>query len=293
MSVRDMLLALLIVAVWGVNFVFVSWGVADLPPLLLSSLRFMVAAVPLVFFIKRPPVAWGYLVGYGMLMGVIQFSLIFSAIKMGFPAGLSSVVLQVQPFFTIALSVVFLGERLRPMSLVGALIAFAGIVVIAYDSFSPTSLLLLAMMMGAALSWAGSNIVAKLAGDIDKFAFLVWSCIVPPIPLLLGSLLLDGPATVGAALLHPGWGGVAGVLYTAFASTLLAYGLWVTLLGRYPASVVAPFSLLVPVFGVGSTALLLGERLSGLEVAGSVVVLLGLALNTFAGRPRRNLTPPT
>lgn len=293
MPVRDLMLAFLIVAIWGINFVFVKWGVADLPPLLLSSLRFVVAAFPLVFFIKRPSVSIGYLLAYGMLMGVIQFSLIFSAIKMGFPAGLSSVVLQVQPFFTIALSVIFLGERLRFISLVGALIAFSGIVVIAFDQLTPTSILLLLMMMGAALSWAGSNVVSKLAGDTDKFAFLVWSCLVPPIPLFLGSLLLDGPQVVGAALLHPGIGGVSAVFYMAWGSTLVAYGLWVTLLGRHPASVVAPFSLLVPVFGVGSTALILGERLTWIEIAGSVIVLAGLAINTFGGRPRRNLTPPT
>lgn len=292
MPVRDLLLALLIVAIWGVNFVVVVWGLADLPPLLLSSLRFLFAALPLVLFVKRPPTLWRYMIGYGLLMGVFQFSLIFTAIKMGFPAGLSSVVLQVQPFFTMALSVVFLGEKLRLFSVVGAVIAFGGIVVIAFGQLSPTSLLLLMMMMGAALSWAGSNIVSKLAGDIDKFAFLVWSCLVPPVPLFLGSLLVDGPDAVWTGLTNPGWGGSFAVLYMAWGSTLVAYGLWVTLLGRHPASLVAPFSLLVPVFGVGSTALVLGERLSGLEVAGSLVVLIGLGINTFAGRPRRNLTPP-
>lgn len=293
MPARDLLLALLIVVIWGVNFVIVVWGLADLPPLLLSSLRFVFAALPLVFFLKRPAISWRYMIGYGVLMGVLQFSLIFTAIKMGFPAGLSSVVLQVQPFFTMALSVLLLGEKLRAFSVVGAAIAFGGIVVIAFDQLTPTSLLLLAMMMGAALSWAGSNIVSKLAGDVDKFAFLVWSCVVPPVPLFVGSVLLDGPDVVWSALTHPGWGGTVAVLYMAWGSTLVAYGLWVTLLGRHPASVVAPFSLLVPVFGVGSTALLLGERLTGLEIAGSAVVLLGLGINTFAGRPRRNLTPPT
>lgn len=293
MPLTDMLLGIVVVAVWGINFVFVKIGVSDMPPLLLSALRFVVAALPLVFFIKKPAVAWSKLIAYGILMGVIQFALIFTALAWGFPAGLASVVLQVQPFFTIALSVLILHERLRPVSILGALIAFSGIAIIAVERLQPTSLVLLAMVMGAALSWAGSNLVSKTAGDIDKFAFLVWSCLIPPIPLFAGALIVEGPATIAHALVHPGWGGIAAVFYTGWASTLVAYGIWNILLHRHPASVVAPFSLLVPVFGVGSTVLVLGERFTLPEIAGSLIVIFGLVINMLGTRARRNISLPS
>lgn len=284
MSPRDVLLVLAVVIVWGVNFVAIRWGVDEVPPLLLTSLRYVVAALPAVFFVRRPKVALGILVAYGFAVGVGQFSLLFSAIKLGMPAGLSSLVMQLQAFFTIALAVLFLGERPSPAQLIGALIAFAGIGVIALERLGGAALLPFAMTITAAACWGVANIVTKKAGRIDMLAFVVWSSLVPPIPLYLLSLIFEGPGAVPLALGQITVFGIGSLLFIGWISTVFGYGAWSVLLGRYPASTVAPFTLLVPIVGIGSAALLLGETISGLEWIGSGLVFAGLLLNVFGPR---------
>jgi O-acetylserine/cysteine efflux transporter len=284
MSLKDTLLVLVVVIVWGVNFVAIRWGVDEVPPLLLTSLRYVVAALPAVFFIRRPNVALGILVAYGFAVGVGQFSLLFTAIKLGMPAGLSSLVMQLQAFFTIALAVMFLSERPSLGQLIGALIAFAGIGVIAIERMGGAALLPFVMTIGAAACWGVANIVTKRAGKTDMLAFVVWSSLVPPIPLYLLSLTFEGPGAVSLALSQITILGVGSLLYTGWLSTVFGYGAWSVLLGRYPASTVAPFTLLVPIAGIGSAALLLGERISGLEAVGSALVFAGLLLNVFGPR---------
>ena len=289
MTPRDILLALAVVVVWGVNFVAVKWGVAELPPLFLSGLRYLIALIPAIFFVKRPQVSLLLLIAYGMFVGVGQFGFLFTAVKLGMPAGLSSLVLQVQVFFSIGLAVLFLGERPTRSSLVGALVAFAGIGVIAVERLQGAVLVPLLMTLAAAISWSVANLVTKKAGKIDMLSFVVWSCLVPPIPLFLLSLLIEGPASWVSALQNVTWRGGGSLLFTAWISTIFGYGAWSSLFARYPASTVVPFALLVPIVGIGASALLLGERITGLETIGSVLVFIGLLLNVFGPRlvPRR------
>ena len=285
MSPRHLLLALLLVTVWGVNFVAIRWGVDEVPPLLLSALRFVLAAVPAVFFIRPPRVPLGTLLSYGLVIGALQFGLLFVAIKLGMPAGLSSVVMQLQAFFTIGLAVLFLGERPRTSQLVGALTAFFGICVIGVERFESAALIPLLMTVGAAFFWGAGNIIAKrTAGGVNMLSFVVWSSLVPPIPLYLASLLIEGPGAVPTAIANITWLGGASLLFIAYASTVFGYGAWNLLLSRYPANLVAPFSLLGPITGIGSAALLLGETISHLEIAGSALVFLGLMVNVFGPR---------
>lgn len=284
MSLRDLLLALAVVTVWGVNFVAIRWGVDEVPPLLLTALRFACAAIPAVFFIRRPKVGFGILVAYGFAIGVLQFGLLFAAIKLGMPAGLSSLVMQLQAFFTIGLAVAFLGERPGPFQLIGAVVAFAGIGAIGLERLEGAALVPLLMTIAAALFWGIGNIITKKAGKIDMLSFVVWSSLVPPIPLFLASLLLEGPAALPQAFGDITWLGASSLVFISYGATLFGYGAWSVLLSRYPANVVAPFTLLVPIAGIGSAALLLGERISGIEVLGSVLVLAGLLLNVFGPR---------
>ena len=284
MSSRDILLALAVVLVWGTNFVAVKWGVAEIPPLLLSGLRFAVALVPIIFFVKRPQIPVWKLVAYGVFVGVGQFGFLFSAIKLGMPAGLSSLVLQVQVFFSIGLAVLFLAERPNRFSLAGALVAFAGVAVIALERLQGAALVPLLMTLCAAVSWSIANLITKKAGKIDMFGFVVWSCLVPPIPLFLLSYFIEGPGAWSSMLTHITWLGAGSLLFTAWISTVFGYGAWNVLFSRYPASTVVPLALLVPIVGIGSSALLLHEQVSGLEWAGSGLVFLGLLLNVFGPR---------
>lgn len=291
MTPRDILLALAVVFVWGINFVAIRWGVDEVPPLLLSALRYVFAALPAVFFIRRPAVSLRLLVFYGLAIGFAQFGLLFFAIKLGMPAGLSSLVMQLQAFFTIGLAMLFIGERPVPAQLLGAAIAFCGIAVIAAERLEGAALLPLLMTIGAAFFWGVGNIATKKAGRIDMLAFVVWSALVPPIPLFLASLLIEGPGALPLALSQLTIKGAGALAFIAYASTLFGYGLWSLLLSKYPANMVAPFSLLVPIAGIGSAALLLGERISGLEIAGSALVFAGLLVNVFGPRVWRGRGP--
>ncbi|HWA18872.1 MAG TPA: EamA family transporter [Devosia sp.] len=284
MTPRDIALALGVVIVWGLNFVAIHWGVAEVQPLLLSGLRYVVAAVPAILFVKRPQVALWILIAYGLAVGVGQFGLLFSAIKLGMPAGLASVVVQVQAFFSIALAVLFLGERPKLSSLLGALIAFIGIGVIGYERLEGAALVPLLMTILAAAAWGIANLVTKWAGRIDMLGFVVWSSLVPPLPMFALSFFIEGPSAWPSAIAGLTWLGIGSLLFIGWASTLFGYGGWSVLLSRYPASTVAPFALLVPVTGIGASALLLGERISGFETIGCVLIFFGLLLNVFGPR---------
>jgi O-acetylserine/cysteine efflux transporter len=234
-----------------------------------------------VLFIRPPKVKLAILVGYGIVAGAMQFGLLYVAIQEGMPAGLSSLVIQMQAFFTIGFAMFFLGERPGPFQVIGAAIALVGILAIAAERLSGAALLPLLLTLAAAACWGGGNILTKRAGRIDMLAFVAWSSLVPPLPLLGLSLLTEGAGADWAALTHPSWLLAGSVGFSSYLSTLVGYGLWSLLLSRYPASTVAPFSLLVPVVGIGASMVLLGEAVSPLEGIGSAVIFIGLLVNVF------------
>lgn len=283
MPLRDIALALGVVLIWGLNFVAIKWGVDEISPFLLTALRYLGCALPAVFFIRKPDVGWPILIAYGFTVGVLQFSFLFTAMRLGMPAGLASLVMQMQVFFTMALAVILLGDRPTPLQLVGAAIALAGLGTIGAEHVGGAVLVPLLLTLVAAFFWAISNIVTKRAGKIDMLAFVVWGSLVPPLPMLALSLLVDGPQ---ALMSLPGISAQAifSVLFIAYGSTLVGYGAWAILLGRHPASLIAPFSLLVPVVGFAAAFVFLGEQVSGLEIAGSLLIFAGLVLNVFGPR---------
>jgi len=284
MPFRDVLLALVVVLVWGANFVVIKWGVAVFPPLLLTAMRYCCAVLPAIFFVKPPKTTARIVVVYGLAIGFAQFGLLFMAIKLGMPAGLASLVLQLQAFFTMAMAVMLLGERISPIQLVGAAIALLGIAAIGMEHLELTALLPLGMSIAAAFFWGVGNVVTKRAGQVDMLSFVVWSSLVPPLPLFALSLLFEGPANIGAALSNITPFGLGIIAFNGWAATLIGYGLWSVLMKRHKASAVAPFSLLVPVLGIAFGVMILGEHLSAVEVMGSILVFIGLITNVFGPR---------
>jgi O-acetylserine/cysteine efflux transporter len=285
MSPRHLIAALMLVAVWGTNFVALKWSLIEIPPFLLTALRYIFTAFPAILFIRRPNVSWRFMAFYALFVGVLQFSFAYTGLKLGAPAGLSSIIIQVQAFFTIFLAVWLLGERPNAMQIAGAVIAFGGIGVIALERIEPVALIPLALMVASSFWWSASNIITKKAGQIDMLGLVVWSALFVPVPMLILSLLFEGgfglfPQVVENLTLR---GGLS-VMFTAYLSTLFGYGIWAFLLGKYPASTVAPFTLLVPIFGFGSAFLFLGESITIVEVAGSVLVFAGLIVNVFGPR---------
>lgn len=283
MAPKDLLLALVVIVAWGLNFVVIRVGLDGLPPMLLGALRFVLAALP-VFFVRRPDLPWRWLLAYGATISLGQFVFLFQAMANGMPAGLASLVLQSQAFFTLAFAALFLGERMRGASVLGLLIAGGGLVLIGLQNGHSTSLLGIVLTLIAASMWAMGNVLTRKFGKINLMGLVIWGSLIPPIPFFLLSLWLEGPQRIEEALLNIGPSSILALLYLALIATLLGYGLWSRLLSRYPAGQVAPFSLLVPVVGLSSSAWLLGERLSSLQWIGAGLVMLGLLVNVFGGK---------
>ena len=284
MPPRDILLALAVPVVWGLSFIAIRWGVDEVSPLLLTALRYSFAALPAVFVIRRPQVDWRVLVGYGLAIGVGQFGLLFIAIKLGMPVGLSSLVIQLQVFFTILFAYAMFAERPSSWQIAACLIAFAGIGVIAVERVQGAAALPLLLTIIAAVFWGLGNMAGKKAGRIDMVGLIVWSALVPPLPLLVASLILEGPDAVPAALAHISWRGVASIAFMSYLATIFGFSAWASLLSRHSASQVSPFALLIPVVGIIGGAILLGEHITNLELAGGALVFVGLLLNVFGPR---------
>ena len=295
MSVSHVLQALLVVLIWGVNFVVIRWGLNEVPPFLLAAARFSLVVFPAIFFIKKPNVPWRWLIAYGWFNSFGQFALLFWAMKVGMPAGLASVVHQAQVFFTLIFSVLILQQRTQITQWLGLMIAVMGLALIAYGKnagtpvgMQMTSLGLVLNLLGAA-SWAMGNVVVsamRRAGiQPEPFGLVIWSSLIPIVPFLLISGLFERHVYPDWQAIS--WHSIVSALYLAWAATLLGYGLWSRLLSQYEPNWVAPFTLLVPVVGLLTAWLVLGERLNQWQLWGSACLLIGLAVNVLGLRAWR------
>lgn len=283
---RHLLLAVAVVAVWGSNFVVIKLALAHLPPLLFATLRFAFALVPAMFFLPRPPVAWRNLAAYGVLIGVGQFGVLYLAMNGHISAGLASLVIQTQVFFTIGLAMHFSRERLQAFQWVALLFAVAGLVVIAVHTDGSTTVGGLLMVMFGAFCWAAGNITAKRAGTVNMLAYVVWSSAFAIAPLFILSMMIEGWAAIRAGLAQADAASWAAVLWQAWGNTLFGYAAWAWLLARHPAATVSPMALLVPVFGMATAAWVLGEPLPPWKLGAALLVMAGLAVNLMWPRWR-------
>jgi len=293
LSGRDLTAALAVVVIWGLNFVVMKFGLRDFTPFQLGAARYVFAVLPLLLFIRPPQIHWKWVVAYGLLQGVGQFGLLFLGLKAGMTAALASVLLQTQVFFTALFGFVLLQERAsRPLQ-AGLVLAAFGLGCFALNYFvtsgsanNATTLAGFLLTLGAAAMWAMSNIVArrvqKLHTDYSPVAFVLWSSTVAILPFVALSLLFDAPATRWQWLeARPSsWLAVA---YLGWVATILGYSLWTGLLKRHPANRVAPFSLGVPVVGLATGMLVLGEAITPWQWAGTALVVAALVCVMLGG----------
>ena len=285
-----LLLALAVTAVWGSNFVIIKFALVHLPPLTLALLRFTLAWFPLALFVPRPAVPWRNLAAYGVLIGAGQFGLLFTAMRADITPGLASLVVQAQAFFTIGMAVWLSGEKVARYQIAALLLASAGIALIALHTDASATPLGLLLVLCAAASWAGGNMVARDATGVNMLHYVVWSSLFAIPPLLVFALALEGWPAMKAGILAADaktWGAV---VWQSVGNTMFGYGVWGWLLARHSAGSVAPLSLLVPVFGLATSALVLGEPLQPWKLAAFALVMAGLAVGVlwprFAGRAR-------
>ena len=275
--------ALLMVTIWGFNFVVIRWGLDSVPPLTLTALRFSLAAFPALLLVRPPKAPWRLVAAYGLFAFALQFALLFGGMAAGMPTGLASLVIQVQAFFTIALVMLTTHERARPPQLLGAAVAGAGLLLVALH-LPASTLLGFGLTIAAALSWATANTIVKRIGGERPLAVVVWASAAAALVMLPAALIVDGGETFVTSVQSMDAAAWLGVAFQAWPTTLLAFGIWAWLLRRHPATLVAPFTLLVPIVGMTCAVLLLGEPVTWWKLAGAALVLGGLALNVLASR---------
>lgn len=284
MSLRHTFLALIVVVVWGLNFVAIEVGLVDVPPLVFLALRFTLVSIPAVFLVKRPGIGWRNVLLVGAFLSFGQFALLYLSLALGLPPGLASLLAQTQIVFSVVVASLLLREHATRRQVLGILIGMAGlgVVIIGHTYSSPWLPLLLALL--AALSWAIGNVLARRARASSGLSLVVWSGLVVPIPALGLALLVNGPAVVIHSLAHLSLVAILSTIYTAGAASLIGYGIWNSLLTRYPTSAVVPFTLLVPIVGVLAAWLILREQPTLSELAGGMIMLVGLGAAVISRR---------
>ncbi len=285
----DWFLTSVFVLAWGANFTVSKVGIGIMPPMLLASLRFVLVALPACLLVRPPRIARRYLFAYGALViGTFAFS--FYGIYIGMPAGLASVVSQCSSFITILLAALFYRERLQARQAIGLLIAAAGLGLIGLSAApaggAAIPLLALVLSIVSAGFWSLASLVAKHAAmvaarsgeTLSMVSLVAWAALIPPIPLLALAFAMDPPGVVWAAVHDISLPTVLALLFLAWGSTLLGTSIWNHLMASYETGRVAPLSLMVPVVGLLVARIALNERMSALQWAGSIIIIVGLAV---------------
>ncbi len=276
MKAAHVMLAVLVAAIWGFAFVATKLGLDSFSPPQLTAIRFLIAALP-ILFLPRPAISWLWLVGIGLFLFTGQFLLLFFGMALGMPPGLASITMQMQAFFTIGIAAVALRDVPTVRQTVGIGVAFVGLVLIAGTVGGDLTYLGLALTLAGAMSWAIGNVLVKRLGDVDMLSLMVWLSVVPPLPALaLSALVDDGPSLI-TAIAGASWISLAAALYLGLVATTFAYAIWGHLLRQHATALVAPFALLAPCTGVVSSAIVFGERFGALRSRGMALILFGLA----------------
>lgn len=281
MPPRDLLLVLLVIVAWGSNFTAMKLVLDELPPFLFVGLRFAIL-IPLIIFFPRPA-SWKAILAIGLLVNMGQFGFLFSAMRADVTAGLASLILQSQVPLTILLAAVFFKERVSVVQVAGIALACVGLAGFGVAGGGNITLIGLGLVLCGALSWACGNLVFRRLPGVNMLALFIWASLVPPLPMLGLSFALEGPAPFAtiAAMSVSGW---AGVFYVAIISTIIGYSIWGGLLSRHPAAMVTPFALGIPVIGILTAWVILGETVGPLEAISGVVIFAGIALAVLGPR---------
>ncbi len=284
MTKKHQLLAFIVTFIWGTNFVFIKFGLEELPPFLFATIRFILVVIPLVFFLPKPKVSWWLIAAYGLFIGFGQFGLLFYAMQSDITPGLASLVVQMQVFFSIIFAIFLFKESVAPIQWLALVISFAGIALIASKVGGQTTTLGIVLVLTAAMSWALGNMVVKKAGTVDIIAFLAYSSIFAVPVLGVMSLYLEGWDTIKSSLQNASMISVYVVLWQTIGNTLIGYGLWNFLLNRYSAATVTPWALLVPVSGMAASYFMLDEPMPAWKLIAAVLVIAGLVVNIYASQ---------
>ncbi len=284
MSLSHFFLAFLVVFVWALNFVAIELAVEEIPPIFLNVLRFLLLSIPAVFFVKKPAAPFRYVLAYGLILFALSFSLLFIGMRLGVTAGLASVLFQVQAFFSLLFGILFFAERLHIWQVLGAILSFCGIGWIAMNTGGTLTVWGLTAVLLGSIAWGMGNAISKKLGKVNMISLVIWGSAIAWPPLLVLSLLLEGPHAILFSLTHISLQSIAALLYIVLGSTLFGFATWSWLIHHHPLSKIIPFTLLVPVLGLMDAAVIMGESLPWWKIGASLLVILGLCLNLLGPR---------
>lgn len=280
-----MILAAAVAALWGFNFLVIDWGMAGIPPLLFVAIRFAAVAVFAVV-VPRPRARWGSVIGVGLFMSLGQFALLYLSLGLGLQPGLAALLMQAQAVFTVVIAAGVLRERPTPGQVIGVGLGIAGLATVAAGRGGDAPALAVVLALGAALSWAVGNVIARRAGvvtgrgPLGALSLTVWSALVVPVPALGLALVFEGPEAIGAGLAGFGIRALVSTVYTAGLCTLVGYAIFNGLLARNPSAAVVPWVLLAPVVAMAAAAALLGQIPAPAEIVGGAVLVAGVLVTT-------------
>ena len=278
---RDTLFAALVVATWGFNYVAIKIGVTEMPPLLMTSLRFALVAALVMPFARVGRDQWLPLLALSVAMGSLHFGILFVGMK-GIDAATSAVALQTTVPFGVLIGAIAFRERVGLRRWSGVVLGFLGIVVIAGEP-GDFDLVSLGLVLFAAFNWAAASALFKVFPPIPSLTYIGGTSLLAAPQTLIASLLLEsGQIEALSRTSATGW---IALVYTAVAASIVGHGLWYGLVKRHDLSLVVPFTLIAPVIGVLSSAAILGEALTREKMIGGLVTLVGVALIQI--RPRR------
>lgn len=281
MKNRDLALLVLVTAIWGLNFSLIKLGLQHIDPYLLAALRFSLCAIPAVFFVQRPKVAWRYLASYGLVFGALQWGLIYVGLGLGVSAGIAAMLTQTSVFMTMALGIVFYHEKLDGRLITGTLLSFSGVVVIFYFADARGSIFGMILMLAGAFAWSVSNLIVKQSRVKDMFGFIIWASLFAPLPLLMMALAFSGTQAITNSVWAFDWMAMGSIFFQVVPTTLFGYSVWNHMMKKYPVSQVAPLSLLVPVFGMLASIAIFSERLPAHKWCAIVLIFAGLIVQRF------------
>jgi drug/metabolite transporter (DMT)-like permease len=278
MNKRDLLLGIFVMIVWGLNFSVIKLGVSNIDPLLLTALRFTLAVIPAIFFVKRPQVKWRYLVAYGLTFAIGVWGMGSWSIQAGLSAGMASVLMQMNVVISLLVGYFLLKETVTSMRVVGSIIAIIGLLLSVSVTDGSVTMLGLLLIVLASLSWSITSLIVKKAGTKEVFAFSIWGMLFAPIPLFTLAYLQSDHQQLLTLNLLMNSSVIFSVLFQAYPVTLFGYWVWNRLLVKYPLSTVAPLSLLVPIFGLLGSAIFYQEQIGLVKAIACLLVIAGLMI---------------
>ncbi|MDP3371654.1 MAG: EamA family transporter [Candidatus Paracaedibacteraceae bacterium] len=280
MQLKHIFLAILVAVLWGFNFVASKYALKEVPQFLFAGTRFLLLTLPFIFFVPKPNISWTHLISIGFIQGFMAYACLFKGLTLGCPAGITSVAFQIHIAFTLVLSYFVLKITPTRRQVFGVCVSAVGMFMI-IKSLHAQSIPIEAMLMvlAASMCWAISNLLLKCAGNVNSFSLVIWTCIFAPIPNYICAYFLNGPDVIAHTLENISFYAIVALFYVVVFVSLIGSTTQTYLIRTYSPNIVMPYSLLIPIVGMGAGWIVFGETMSLETIIACAVVFIGLAIN--------------